>query len=275
MRIIDPHVHIWKSDPAFPWAPETTNPPREDATPEMLLQAMRAHGVEGTVLVQVIYYRWDNSYTAQALERYPHDFVGVCRVNPLDPAAPDHLSYWTEQRGFHGVRLSPATDASGDWFRGPLMDPIFARAEQLGVPMLILTGPTRLPDLAALAERHPTLDIVIDHMADCPPDRPDLVALLLQMARFPSVYVKISHTWSLSREPYPWRDTHDLVQRVYQAFGGKRIMWGTDWPMCLQKTTYARTLSVVRDEMPFISAEDMPWVLGQSALRLWPFDRQP
>ena len=88
------------------------------------------------------------------------------------------------------------------------------RAAQLHVPLLMLTGPTRLPDLAAILERHPDLDVVIDHMADCPPDRPDLVALLLDLARYPRVYVKISHTWSLSREAYPWRDTHDLVQRV-------------------------------------------------------------
>jgi L-fuconolactonase len=198
----------------------------------------------------------------------------VCRVNPLDPAAPDHLSYWTEERGFQGVRLSPATDATGDWFQGPLMDPIFARAAQLRVPMLILTGPTRLPDLAAILERHPDLDVVIDHMADCPPDRADLVALLLGMARYPRVHVKISHTWSLSHEAYPWRDTHDLVQSVYQAFGAQRIMWGTDWPMCLHKTTYGQTLSVVRDEMKFISVDDMPWVLGQTALKLWSFDHR-
>ena len=47
------------------------------------------------------------------------------------------------------------------------------------------------------------------------------------------------------------RDTHGLVEKVYQAFGGKRIMWGTDWPVCLGKATYAQTLSVVRDEMDF------------------------
>ena len=58
MRIIDPHVHVWKNDPDFPFAPETTRPPAEDATPEMLLELMAAHGVERTVLVQVIHYRF-------------------------------------------------------------------------------------------------------------------------------------------------------------------------------------------------------------------------
>jgi L-fuconolactonase len=271
MRIIDPHVHVWKNDPLFPWAPETAHPPAEDATAEMLLDLMAQNGVERTVLVQVIHYRWDNRYAAQALRKYPDKFMGVCRVNPQDPAAPDHLSYWTEEHGFHGVRLSPAADASGDWFRGPLMDPLLRRATRLGVPLLVLTHPSRLPDLAALLERHPDLDVVIDHMADCPPDDPAQVRLLLEMARYPRVRVKISHTWQLSRQEYPWRDTHALVRQVHQAFGAKRLMWGTDWPVCLSRTTYPRTLSVVREEMPFFNADELPWVLGQTALTLWPF----
>jgi len=54
-RIIDPHVHVWKLDPRFPWAKETKSPPAEDATPEMLLDLMRQHGVARTVIIQVIH----------------------------------------------------------------------------------------------------------------------------------------------------------------------------------------------------------------------------
>jgi L-fuconolactonase len=223
------------------------------------------------VLVQPIQYRWDNRYVADALRRYPDKFMGVCRVNPEDPAAPDHLSRWVEEAGFHGVRLSPAVDASGDWFRGPLMDPLFSRAASLGVPMLILTRPPRLPDLARLLDRHPDLDLCVDHMADANPQVREEVEALLALARYPRVYVKISHTWSISQQEYPWRDTWPLVEDVYQAFGPRRIMWGTDWPVCLHKTTYPRTLQVVRDEMGFIAPEDREWVLGRTALELWPF----
>lgn len=272
MRIIDPHVHVWANDPAYPWAPETTHPPAKDATPDMLLALMAAHGVDRTVLVQPIQYRWDNRYVAHALETYPDQFMAVCRVDPEDPAAPDHLSHWTEDRGFRGVRLSPSTDASGDWFTGPLMDPLFSRAEQLGVPMLILTKPGRLPDLANLIERHPDLDVVVDHMADADPRVEEDVQKLLTLARYPRVYVKISHTWSISRQYYPWADAQVLAERVYQTFGPQRISWGTDWPVCLYRTTYDKTLAVVRDEMSFIADEDMAWVLGRTALQLWPFD---
>jgi len=273
MRIIDPHVHVWVSDPRYPWAPETVSPPSFDATVEELLGLMAANGVEKTVLVQPIQYRWDNRYVADCLHRYPDKFMAVCRVNPEDPAAPDHLSRWVEDEGFAGVRLSPAEDASGDWFRSDLMPPLFSRTEALGVPMLILTRPARLADLAALLERTPDLDVCIDHMADALPDRPDEISELLTMARYPRVYVKISHTWSISHEDYPWRDTWELVKRVYDAFGAQRIMWATDWPVCLRNTSYDRTLAVVRDEMGFFGKEESAWILGKTALRLWPFDR--
>jgi len=271
MRIIDPHVHVWTDDPEFPWPAENTDPPRHTARPEDLLDLMAANGVEKTVLVQVIHYRWDNSYVAHVMEAYPDKFMGVCRVNPEDPAAPDHLSFWTEEHGFRGVRLSPSIDAPGDWFDGPLMAPLFARTEALGVPMLILTGPGRLPRLGQLLDQFPDLDIVIDHIANCPPDQPEEVRKLLDLARYPRVYVKVSHTWSISNQGYPWRDTHGLVRQVYQTFGADRIMWGTDWPVCLHRATYAQTLAVVRDEMDFFTPEDRAWVLGKTALRLWPF----
>src|SRR5437016_14019449 len=76
-RIIDPHVHVWKQDPQFPWAKETTHPPDGDAAPEMLLALMKQHGVERTVLIQFIGYRWDNSFVADVLKRYPKYFRGV------------------------------------------------------------------------------------------------------------------------------------------------------------------------------------------------------
>ena len=271
MRIIDPHVHVWKNDPAFPWPEENKKPPSEDRTAEDLLALMDAHGVEKTVLVQVIHYRWDNSYVADVIRRYPDKFMGVGRINPEDPAAADHVSMWTEEYGLHGVRLSPARDASEDWFTSPAMDPIFARAQDLGIPMLILTGPKRLPDLARLLDKYPDLSTVIDHMADVHPDDAEGRKLLSDMARYPRVYVKISHTWSISQGGYPWTDTHDLVQEVYQTFGAQRISWGTDWPVCLGKAEYGHTLSVVQDEMKFFSPEDLEWVLGKTALTLWNF----
>jgi predicted TIM-barrel fold metal-dependent hydrolase len=269
-RIIDPHVHVWVNDPRYPWAKETSKPAKRDATPEMLLDLMKANGVEKTVLVQYIGYRWDNSFVAATLKRYPAYFQGVARVNPLDPAAPDHLSKLVEE-GFHGVRLSPGAGAASDWIRGDLMPPLWQRAESLKVPMLILAPITRMPDIARLAGRHPDLTVVIDHMADCPVDQPAELEKLIALARYPKVFVKISHTWSISRQPYPYLDAQEYVKRLYAAFGPKRLMWGTDWPIVEERASYRQALTVVRDDMKFLNDEDKCWILSKTVEQVWPF----
>lgn len=269
-RIVDPHVHVWANDPHYPWAMETKDAPQTDRTPAMLLELMRANHVERTVLVQYIGYRWDNRYAADSVKKNAPKFMAVCRVNPVDAAAPGQLSFLTAQ-GFHGVRLSPPGDASGDWIKGPLMPPLWRRAESLRVPMLILAPITRMPDLMPLIELCPDLDVVIDHLADCPIDQPQELDKLIALVRFPRVFVKISHTWAISRQPYPWLDAQEYVKRLYAVYGPQRLMWGTDWPVHERWTTYAKTLSVVRDDMKFLNDEDKSWILSKTIERIWRF----
>ncbi len=268
-RILDPHVHVWKHDPQYPFAAGAKVPDR-DATPEQLLALMKANGVARTVIIQVIHYRYDNAYLASVLKRYPAMFQGVARVDPLDPAAPDHLSHLTEE-GFRGVRLSPAGDASGDWFHGPLMPPLWKRCLQLKVPMTVLAPIGRMPEVGLLLERMPELTVVIDHMADCPVDEPRELDKLIALRRYPSLFVKISHTWSLSRQSYPWLDAQEHVRRLHAAFGPERLMWATDWPIIEAKSTYDKALTVVRDDMKFLNAEDKRWMLSKTIERVWPF----
>jgi L-fuconolactonase len=268
-RIIDPHVHVWKHDPQFPFAEGANAPPR-DATPEMLLDLMKANGVARTVIIQVIHYRYDNTYLAYVLKRYPGIFQGVCRVDPLDADAPDRLSELTEQ-GFRGVRISPAANASGDWFNGPLMPPLWKRCYDLKVPMTVLAPIQRMPAVAVLLEKIPELTVVIDHMADCPVDQPAELEKLIALRRYPNVFVKISHTWSLSKQPYPWLDAQEHVRRLHHAFGPQRLMWATDWPIIEDRAAYAQALRVVRDDMSFLNAGDRRWMLSRTIEKAWPF----
>jgi predicted TIM-barrel fold metal-dependent hydrolase len=268
-RIIDPHVHVWKHDPKHPFAKDARVPER-DATSEMLLELMKINGVARTVIIQVIHYRYDNSYLADVLKRYPKEFQGVARVDPLDPGNVDHLSRLAEQ-GFRGVRLSPAGNASGDWIAGPLMPPLWKRCEELKVPMTVLAPVTRMPDVEKLAGRYPDLTIVIDHMADSPLDQPQQLEKLIALKRFPKLFVKISHTWSLSKQKYPFLDAQEQVKRLYDVFGPQRLMWGTDWPVCEAHTTYSEALRLVRDDMKFLNAEDKSWILSRTVERVWPF----
>jgi len=267
---IDSHVHVWRTDPAFPFA-TGVHPSPADASVEMLLDLMHANQVSHTVIIQVIHYKWDNSYLASVLKRYPGKFKGVCRVNPEDPAAPDQLSRLTEEQGFSGVRLSPAATAAGDWIRGPLMPPLWRRCAQLKVPMTLLIPVTRLAELHPLIEANPDLQVVIDHMADSPLDHPDQLELLLALVRYPKVFVKISHMWSLSAHGYPYPDAAAQVKRLYDVFGAKRLMAGTDWPISLPKQSYAQTVALFREHLDFLPPQDHVQILSKTVQEVWPF----
>lgn len=271
LRIVDPHVHVWKTDPRYPWPKDLKTPPSTDATPEALLGLMKQHGVESTVIVHVIYYRWDCRYAADSVRAYPDRFGGVCRVDPQSPQAVADLERWVAA-GLRGVRLSPSSGPDGDWIRNrPQMDALWSRAAELKVPMCILCPIGRIPDVQQVIERHhERLDVCIDHMADCPIDRPDDLKKLLALARYPRLTVKLSHLWLLSKQEYPYRDTHDQVKQLYDAFGPQRLMWGTDWPAVEDYCGYGRALALYRDEIEFFNDEDRRWILGETARKLWP-----
>jgi predicted TIM-barrel fold metal-dependent hydrolase len=192
------------------------------------------------------------------------------------------------------VRLSPSAGADGDWIAGPLMPPLWKRCAQLKVPMTLLVPVTRLPQLHPLIEANPDLQVVIDHMADSPLDHPEQLEMLLALEKYPKVFVKISHMWSLSKQAYPYADAAVQVKRLYDVFGANRLMAGTDWPISLPKQSYAQTVALWREHMDFLP-KDSPavttyisdtgqtnlnepyplgphdWLLHGTVQRVWPF----
>jgi len=73
---------------SIPWSQTSATPPMPEALPEALLGLMKANAVSHTVIIQVIYYRWDNSYARDVIRQHKGKFLGVCRVNPESPSAP-------------------------------------------------------------------------------------------------------------------------------------------------------------------------------------------
>jgi predicted TIM-barrel fold metal-dependent hydrolase len=180
---------------------------------------------------------------------------------------------WVKEKGFSGVRISPFEDPRFDWIRGPLMQPLWQRCQDLNVPMTVLTDHSRLKDVMRLVEKFPDLTVVIDHMADIRPDHPDHLPLLLEFARYPKVFVKISHMWSVSSGPYPYKDSQDQVKKIYDAFGAKRLMWGTDNPVSLPNLPYEKAVALFRDRdhLSFLNEADRNQILGKTVQEVWPF----
>jgi L-fuconolactonase len=275
MKTIEPHVHIWSLDTErYPWAPETTAPPAESGTAEELLETLDAHGVSGAVLVQVIYYGTDNSYAADALRRYPDRFAGVCLVDPLRDDAPERLEYEVRERGFSGVRLRPSADRESTWLSDPVTFPLWEKAAELGASICILAQIEQLAMLAAPVERFPEVPVIVDHMAWPPVEEgPDGASLqhLLRLERYPSVHVKITDPWAMSRdEEYPYRRAEPIYRRVFETFGPQRCMWGSDWPLIRDHGGYGKALSLYTEAWDWLTDADREWIMYRTIQKLYP-----
>jgi L-fuconolactonase len=266
--IIDAHLHIWRAIPDHPNPGATIVSPASDVPVELLNEYMAEYGVDRAVLVQPMYPGEDNSYVADCAAAQPDRFAVVCVVDPRTPGAEDRLEYWVCERGCKGLRLRPRLSAESAIFGEPSTYPLWERARALKVVISLLANQEHLPTVASLAERFPEVSIVIDHMAH-PDVRAGVAGLraLLDLARYPNVYVKPTGFYYYSQQPYPYEDCWDLVRAVYDKFGPTRLIWGSDFPHVLLKTGYRRAMLLAERAFPFFSQTDL--IMGGNAARLY------
>jgi predicted TIM-barrel fold metal-dependent hydrolase len=275
MPVIDTHMHVWSLDwDRYPFSPPeaTAKRPEESNTVEEVLEVMERHGVDFTVLVQVRYYGWDNRYVADCLRRYPGKFAAQGLIDPRDPNAAERLTYWMKEHGFAGMRLSPSYDPQPEWLNSRESDPLWRRAEELGAVFNFLIREGQVPQLEEMAERHPGVPVVVDHMGY--PDITGETTNLLRLARLPNVTVKVTEFYNHSKtKEYPYTDVLPTVRRVYDAFGPQRLMWGTGFVRGerVGRIPYGKELELIREHVPFFTPEDQEWILGRTALKLWKF----
>jgi L-fuconolactonase len=272
MDLVESHVHIWTiRDRRYGAHPDSDTHPDIEAGPSELFKAQdEVGGVRWTVLIQPRYYLWDNTYLAQAATDFPDRFVVVGRVDPLAAGAADRLRELMQWPGYRGFRLAPNTDPE-QWLDGADQDPLWTAAASTGATIGLLIAWGQLPQAAEMARRHPDVTIVIDHLGSPYYSDPSSIENLLRLADFPSVYVKLSGYPGGTSEGYPYRTTHPLIERVYGAFGADRLMWGTDWPVCLSRATYREAFESAWN-LPFLSDDDRQWVFNGTARKAWRID---
>jgi len=274
--VVDTHMHAWSLDwESYPFAPPegSLRPPEHPNTTEEVVETMERHRVDYVVLVQVRYYGWDNRYLADSLHRFPGKFAAQGLLDPEDPAVPQQLETLIRRDGFSGIRLSPSYQPDQTWLASPASYPLWEKAQELGAVFNFLIREEQLPQLARMAERFPAVPVVVDHMGypDISRGRPDN---LLALARLPNITVKVTEFYNHSRtKEYPYADVLPTVRAVYDAFGPQRLLWGTGFTRgdLVGRIPYAQELELIRERVPFFTPEDLEWILGRTALTLWPF----
>jgi predicted TIM-barrel fold metal-dependent hydrolase len=282
--VVDTHMHVWTSDTKnFPFAhPYDANfkPPAIAGTVEMLLAEMDRHSIDHAVLVQVIYYGWDNRYVAQAIKRHPRRFRAQGLIDPTDGDVAGKLEYWMTEQGLSGMRFSPIYYRGRDeWLTSDAHRRLWKKAEALRAIFNFFIAAHQLARLETMLAAFPEVRVVIDHLARVDlsgPDPAGEVAQLTRLARYRNVWVKVSELNLLSpSKVYPYADTFSWVKRVYDAFGPDRLLWGTGFPDTTRaqagRPALERELALIRREIPFFPAADREKILGRNAAQLWRF----
>lgn len=277
MLVTDAQIHVWEQErPDRPWPKDgRATPHRPDGfTAEQMLAEMDPIGVDRAVIVPPSWIGETNAYALEAAQTYPDRFAVMGRFDPANPDNLPLLERWLDQPHMLGVRVTFNTPALTAGLDNGLFDPLFAGCERYQIPLMALfSGPliTRVPPVM---EKFPDLPLIIDHMGRIPsahgPEAWENLDLLLELNRFPRIRVKTSCAPTHSDEDFPYRDLHPHLQRIYDAFGARRLMWGSD--ITRLKGTYEQCLKLFTEELPFLSEDDKEWILGKTLAETlnWP-----
>jgi predicted TIM-barrel fold metal-dependent hydrolase len=234
-------------------------PPDEFTAGEYLERAAPL-GIGRAVLVQVSFYGRDHRCLIDAVDRHPGRFAPVGLLSGPDlPADLERLA----ALGFRAFRVS-----AGD-LGAPECAGLWRRAAEVRSILCPLLDPVALPAVDKLCAACPETRVVVDHLARIGIDgeiRDSDVRQLCAMAKRPGVYVKASAFYALGRRRPPYADLAPLIERVFDAFGPRRLIWGTDAPFQLAPPhDLAGSLELIRDGLPFLSGADREWMLRSAA----------
>jgi len=271
---IDAHQHFWDIFRlTYPWMPSDPSPLRRNYLPSDLKPTLETHRFDGCITVQAHHSLEEARWLLQLARE--NDFIKgvVAWVDLTDPLVGKSLDELQRSPAFKGVRHLVHDETDPRWL---LRSDVLRGLQELqnrGVPYDLLLRPVHLPLVPVLAERLPSLKMVIDHIA-----KPSIATnefdhwarLMEAVFPIPNLYCKLSgmiteaawHNWSAS-------DLHPYVTFVLQGFGPERVMFGSDWPVCLLAGTWKEVFAACTQAMGPRSIEFREQVLGGTAVRFY------
>lgn len=270
MQIVDAQVHPWKEGQASGHHRQTP------LTIEVLQQEMAQAGVDRVLLVPPLWDPSGNAYALDAARRQPGRFavMGLLSCEGLDPrTGRERVLAWNRQPGMVGLRFLFNSPDRAEPLRSGALDWVWPAAEEAGLAVALLI-PGGLDAVAAIAQRHPRLDLIVDHLA-VPrgargPAAFEHLPELLALSRYPNISVKAAGVGDYATDPYPFRSLDEPLHRVLDAFGPRRIVWASD--LSRLKHPYRECVAHFAEALPGLSAEDRALIMGGNLCRItgWP-----
>ena len=261
--IIDSHVHTGEN-----WAEPV----------DVLLYQMQCNNVSHAVLIghNGNYY---NGYLLECLRRYEGRFKAVGLIDTGDPNKHRYLESFHKQGG-SGIRVN--LRKLDEW---DPRDSLFKAAGELG---MIVSAIGEAANFASarfkkLLDNCPNTHFSLEHLARSPgtdANEPPYARYreALQCAQWPNTSIKVPGLGEIMTRPprlpvgRPWDSVPPHYEMAKAAFGVQRMMWGSNFPPCAAKEGYRNTLHWVRNLPVFQNDDDLEWVMGKSAAKLWGFE---
>ena len=270
MKIIDSHQHFWKYNTKdFEWITDDMSVIRKDFLPEELQSIFQSNNVEGCVGVQVNQTEKENKFFSDFAEEF--DFIKgiVGWVDLMAENIEERLAYWHEHKKIKGFRHI----LQGEKNRALMLKPSFKN----GISLLskfdfaydILIFPDQLQYALELVKFFPDQKFVIDHLAKPYIKSGEIEQWkddIEQFRQHENVYCKISGMVTEA----DWKE-HSLqtfspyLDIVTETFGTKRLMFGSDWPVCLVAASYENVLGTVREYFSSFSAPEREDIFRNNA----------
>jgi L-fuconolactonase len=271
---VDAHQHFWHYDPAeYAWIDESMASLRRDFLPDDVGPQMARAGFEAGVAVQARQTLEETAFLLALADRHP-SVTGV--VGWVDLCAPDaraQIARFAAHPRLVGLRHIVQSEPDDRFLLRPDFMRGLACLSDFDLAYDILIHVRHLPVAAELVERFPAQRFVLDHLAKPEIRRGEIRGWerdLRRLATFPNVWAKLS---GLVTEA-DWRawtpgQLRPYLDVAFDAFGARRLMAGSDWPVCTVAGDYARVMDVVTEYVAGRPADEREAVLGGNAVRFW------
>ncbi len=271
---IDAHQHFWIYNPQeYDWIDDSMAVIRRDFLPQDLQPELQRNGFDGSVAVQASQTLEETRRLLELAARSPRILGVVGWVDLCSPNVRSQLEEFSKHPKLVGVRHVVQSEPDDrfllrdDFVRGISM------LEEFDLAYDILIYTKHLPVAAEFVEHFPKHRFVLDHLAKPPIKTGEIDTWaegIRRMATFPNVWAKLS---GLVTEA-DWRrwtpeDLTPYLDVAFEAFGPERLMIGSDWPVCLVASSYARTMDIVKSYLQNFPADAREAVLGENARRFW------
>jgi L-fuconolactonase len=271
---IDSHQHFWRYDPVRDaWITDAMAVLQRDFLPAHLAGELAANGMDASIAVQADQSETETMFLLDLAEAN-NQIVGV--VGWIDLLSSrlaerlEHFSRFPKLRGFRHIAQAEPDNrflARADFVKG------VAQLRQFGFTYDILVYPKQLPAAIELVTHFPEQHFVIDHCA-----KPEIKAAktepwatqMRKIAQNQNVFCKVSGLVT-EADWKAWRadDFKSYLDTVFDAFGPDRLMFGSDWPVCLLAATYRQVKQLIEDYMGDFSPVDKKKVFGGNAARFY------